>query len=419
MEAFCAHVLAVRNAPPGTAAEQWRQTLGLSNMLLPITLVRKEDLRNLVHDLPMGAQCKEYLCQKIELLKEGGDARWQDWSLINLYCTQELTGMWVSEPVASRPIETLIWYVLNWVQNMGLVKPSQQTFQAITCIILVVRDGSAWSALQKKELFDLVKTTWKRGHALGGAPTFIGNLPEPSKLQGLVSADWWVRALGVSYSSCNFVQHDRVAFDRVMVSIPMRNTRVEMRATQSSDSLGSPGPSGRDSVASIVTLLQGVMQSVQQTVSGAAPLMLQPTRPQPMLQPIQPLALLPPAVANGGPAMLEANTAAEDDATDDETPAQTVASAGAALSAGEQPMTLQDVAKALGAGRGKGKKTLGAGRGKGKKTKEIMKKPAVAAKTTMKKPAAAHHGARPNGCSKCRYKPGCTPSCIALKTKPA
>jgi hypothetical protein len=309
---------------------------------------------------------------------------------------------------------------------MGLVKPSQQTFQAITCIILVIRDGSAWSALQKKEVFDLVKTQFKRcnAHAGGGrTPTFIGNLPEPSKLQGLVSADWWVHALGVSYSSCNFVQYDRIVFDRVMVSIPMRNTRVEMRATQSSDSLGSPGPSGRDSVASIVTLLQGVMQSVQQTVSGAAPLMLQPTRPmgsQPMLQPIQPRALLPPAVANGEPAMLEANTAAEDGAADDETPAQTVASAGAALSAGEQPMTLQDVAKALGAGRGKGKKTLGAGRGKGKKTKEIMKKPAAAAaKTIMKKPAAAHHGARPNGCSKCRYKPGCTPSCIALKTKPA
>ena len=417
MDAFCAQVLALRGVPPGTAAEQWRQTLGLSSMLLPITLVRKENLRHLVHDLPMGAQCKEYLCQKIELLKEGGDGRWQDWSLINLYCTQELTGMWVSEPIASKPMSSLVWYVLNWALNMGLVKPSQQTFQAITCIILVIRDGSAWSAPQKKEVFDLVKSQFKRCNTLGGGrtPTFIGNLPEPSKLQGLVSADWWVHALGVSYSSCNFVQYDRIVFDRVMVSIPMRNTRVEMRA-QSSDSLGSPGPSGRDNVASIVTLLQGVMQSFQQTVSGAAPLML---RSQPT-QPIQPLALLPPAVANGEPAMLEANTAAEDDAADDETPAQTEASAGAALSAGVQPMTLQDVAKALGAGRGKGKKTLGAGRGKGKKTKEIMKKPAAAAaKTIMKKPAAAHHGARPNGCSKCRYKPGCTPSCIALNTTPA
>ena len=99
----------------------------------------------LVQTLHIGAPCKDYLCGKIDLLKEGGDGRWQDWSLINLYCTADLIGIWTADQVASGPLETLIWHVLNWVQNMGLVKPSQQTFQAITCIILIVREGTAWA----------------------------------------------------------------------------------------------------------------------------------------------------------------------------------------------------------------------------------------------------------------------------------
>ena len=76
------------------------------------------------------------------------------------------------------------------------------------------------------------------------------------------------------------------------------------------------------------------------------------------------------------------------------------------------------LAAAGAAGAGKKKGAAGAG-------KKTMKRPSAAGNKIKKRPAAApartdaqRRAARPNGCSKCRGKPGCTKSCWAANTNP-
>ena len=434
MDAFGAQVLAFQAVVPDTAEEQWQQVTSLAGMLLQISPVNKDNLRLLANSLQIDAEePRQWLIRKIELLKDGGDPQWQDWTFIRNYITDQQVSLWTSGAVAGAPLDTLIQHIVHWVQSLGLRKPNQSTFQVITCLILIMRDGSAWPVACKKDLFDLVKTLFKRIGAIQVPGIYIANLPMPANLRGLVPDGWWVANLGATYTACNFVQYDDLSFERVRLTIPMRNSRTDVRDSLSPrhmNSFGAPGVPPAD-------MLQGFVQVMMQNMAHAAdrrqpamlavpqPLARLPPQPLALMQPAapQPLALMPPE-----PAVGEVPEVVADDASDPNAarlasmPPGRVANA-ASVHGNEQPMTLQDVAAVLGAVPSepvtKMKRPAAA--------PNKMKRPAAAHTAVKKKPASSAHTAKPpvpgwteaqrmaaypNGCPKCRNKPLCTPSCF-------
>ena len=441
MDAFCAQVMAFRTVVPSTEGEQWQQATSLAGMLLKISPVHKDNLRQLANSLQIAAEPRQHLLRKIELLKEGGDHLWQDWTFIQHYVTENLVSCWTSAEVAGAPMDTLVQHVVNWVQMLGLRKPNQSTFQVITCLILIMRDGSAWPSIQKKELFDLVKMHFKRIGAIQVPGIYIANLPVPANLRDLVPEGWWVANLGAEYTACNFVRYDDLSFDRVRLTIPMRNTRTDVRDTRSPRHMNSFGaqPGAQPGAQLPADMMQGFVQVMMQNMAHAAdrrqPAML--AVPQPLaLMPPQPLALMPPAAPQPlalmppEPAVGEVQEVVADGASVAKAAGVALMPPGPASVAkaagvhGEvQPMTLQDVAAVLGAVPSepvaKMKRPAAA--------PNKMKRPAAAHTAVKKKPTSSAHTAKPpvpgwtdaqrmaaypNGCPRCRKKPLCTPSCF-------
>lgn len=404
MDAFCAQVIALRSVVPITDAEQWQHVNSLAGMLLQISPVHKDNLRTLANSLQVAGQPREYLLSMIELLKDGGEAQWQDWTLIRNFATEHLVSFWKSPEIADAPMETLVYQVVHWVQKMGLRKPSQSTFQAITCLILIMKDGTAWTSIQKKELFDLVKMHFRRIGAIQLPGIYIANLPMPANLRHLVPDEWWMATLGAEYTACNFVSYDNLSFERVLVTIPMRNTRADVRDTQLPQRRASfgaqPGAQPADTIHGFMQTMQRFMQTM---ANGRGP------RPALMLAAPQPLALMPPE-----PAVEAVQEVVADTPAPQPQPGPASVANAAGVHGGVQPMTLQDVAAVLGAAPPT------------PKTKPIMKRPAAAHTAVKKKPAKSAHtpkpvpgwtvarrmAAYPNGCPKCVHKPLCTPSCF-------
>jgi len=430
MDAFGAQVMAFRNVVPTTVEEQWQQVTSLAGMLLQISPVSKDNLRVLANSLQIAAEePRRYLIRKIELLKDGGDPQWQDWTFIRNYVTDQQVSLWTSAEVAGAPLDTLIQHVVHWVQSLGLRKPNQSTFQVITCLILIMRDGSAWPAVQKKEVFDLVKLHFKRIGAIQVPGIYIANLPVPANLFDLVPEGWWVANLGAEYTACNFVGYDDLSFDRVRLTIPMRNTRTEVRDCQLPQRRAS---FGAQPGAQPADMMQGFVQAMMQNMAFAdrrqpamlaapQPLALMPPQPLALMLPAapQPLALMPPEPAVGEVQEVVADGASVAKAAGvalmPPGPASVAKAAG--VHGEVKPMTLQDVAAVL---HGAGPSEPAA------KTKPTMKRPAAAHTAVKKKPANSAHtpktvpgwtdaqrmAAYPNGCTKCRNKPLCTPSCF-------
>ena len=420
MDAFGAQVLAFAAAVPIPEAEQWRIVASLAGMLLPICPVDKDNLRVVVDSLQLAEDPRRYIMKKIDTLKDGGDANWQDWTSIRHFVTDLRVSDWTA--VAGAPIETVIQLIVRWAFGMGLRKPNQSTFQVLTCIILIIRDGCAWPAVQKKEVFDAVKTHFKRHLSAHVPEIYIGNLPVPSNLKDLVPDGWWARNLGEIYTDCKFVGYDNIMFEGVRATIPMRNTRTEVR-------LSNPGLSQLQPRQLMPDMTHDFVQFMRQMMANAADRRLLPQHLALRFQPPQPLALMPPepAVAddasdrNAAPLALEAPQPA---------PVQNAAG----VHGNEQPMTLQDVAAVLGAQPGAKPGALPVAKTK-KTTANKMKRPAAAQtvaktkktkKTKANKMKTAHtakppvpgwteaqrRAAYPNGCPKCRNKPLCTPSCF-------
>ena len=124
MDAFGAQVLAFRAAVPTTVEEQWRMVTSLAGMLLPICPVVKDNLRVLVDSLQLTEEPRRYIMNKIEGLKDGGDASWQDWTFIRHFVTDRRVSMWTSEGVAGAPMESMIQLIVRWAFGMGLRKPN-------------------------------------------------------------------------------------------------------------------------------------------------------------------------------------------------------------------------------------------------------------------------------------------------------
>ena len=405
-------------------ADQPAHTQALIVMLLAVCPVCKEDLRLLVQSLPFHHHYVAILEGKINALKEGGSALWQDWSSIHKYITDQMVREWANENISK---EMLTWQLLNFVCKMGLRKPNQATFQALTAIMLILKNGTSWNATEKKRLFDHVKVEFKRStpqHFAG--QIYIGNLPEsPQLLHTLIPISWWTHVFGKPFEHINFIVYDSQMFDRIVSSVAMRNTRTDVRDTV----LRGPAPAdGNMMIGNMMMALMGqapgpagglpdMARMLQNVLRGQAP--AQPlaralsgleTEPNICFIPRVPppgapsvlmdaAALAGPGGANAagalaGPAGEYRQHSGEDPAGED--PAGSIVSTAAGAAENER-MTLQAVAQSL-----------------GEHAKGARKKPAT---KVMKKPASAKGGDwskanREHGCPKCRGKPGCTPSCI-------
>jgi hypothetical protein len=122
---------------------------------------------------------------------------------------------------------------------------------------------------------------------------------------------------------------------------------------------------------------------------------------------LMPQADGPAALTNAG-ALAGPAGALDGPAEDPATMMGTGGTVSTAADAGDNRWSLQDVTHAL----VKHAKDTVRKRPAAGKQKQVRKKPAAG------KPAADKAASRENGCPKCRGKPGCTPSCIKLNTRP-
>ena len=413
MEAFSAQIMALRSVVI-SEADQLAHTQALIVMLLPICPVRKVDLRNLVRRMPFHHGYVTILEGKINALKEGGSALWQDWSSIHKYITDQMVREWANENISK---EMLTWQLLNFVCKMGLRKPNKATFQALTAIMLILKNGTSWNATEKKRLFDHVKVEFRRStpqHFAG--QIYIGNLPEsPQLLHTLIPISWWTHVFGKPFEHINFIVYDGQMFDRIVSSVAMRNTRTDVRDTVHR----GPAPAdGNLMVGNMMMALMGqapadglpdmarMLQNVLRGPAAAQPLAralsgLAETEPNICLIPRVPPPVLMDAAALAGPGEANAAGALAGGAQEGGSEGSIVSTAAGA--AENERMTLQAVAQSL-----------------DEHAKGTKKRPAT---NVMKKPGSAKgsdwsKANREHGCPKCRGKPGCTPSCITANTRP-
>ena len=121
MDAFSVQAMALRQASALSDADQVAQIQQLISMLLPI----RPEYVSLVSG-------------RIDALKEGGSALWQDWSSIHKYITDTMVCSMAGENIN---LDMVVWQLLlNAVWKFGLRKPNQVTFQSLTAIILVLKN---------------------------------------------------------------------------------------------------------------------------------------------------------------------------------------------------------------------------------------------------------------------------------------
>lgn len=401
-------------------ADQFALIQQLIAMLLPISPVRTDDLLGLARSLPFRDEYVLTLEAKINALKQGGSALWQDWSSIYMYISDELARAWSDQNMS---LHMLIWQLLLLADKMGLQKPSQQTFQSLTTIMLILRNGTNWTPVEKKKLFDQVKQEFKRYAAQGRAAgnIFIANLPTPHQLHELIPSQWWTQVFGKPFENISWVATESQLFDRIAASIPMRNTRTDVRETLMLAPSLNHSPMMMMAMQAAASsggfpgfALQGARAGGLAGALTDASINLMP-RAGPDASPGA-SQLAGPAASHGAlqPAlrvlMNTAEPCAHGPADSPGAPAEDAA-LNTAADTRKSCMSLQEVTEALGLhAQGMMKRPAAA------------KKPKPAAASVQRKPAAAKadfsKARRDNGCPKCRGKPGCTPSCIRFNTRP-
>jgi hypothetical protein len=404
----------------------------LSRMLLPITPVDRPRLLALTKDLPFEPAHLALLRSRIENLKNGGSTSTQDWTAVHKYLSNDKIREWTD----ASP-EAISWQLLNWVWKLGLRSPSMPTFQCLTALSLFFGNGINSSAVEKKGALDDLKIMWRR--LQGDAPgLYIGNLPAtPHALRGLVPDQWWFTQFGATFDAIQWVSSDDLQFGSLQQSIPMRSTRCDVRqhylAKKSyapAPALATPALTAHDPNTLLSNLLAALVSQSPGQASSASPRVQMLSRSLSTTSvPDVPVAsarlpLMPPPMDSAANGLLQA----EGD--------KGVGSAAAARQGG---MSLQDTTTALvehAAAAKAGCKPSGkaGSKPKGKAGPKPKSKAKVGAKPKGKagpkpkskakpgpKPkgkAGPKHTNRKKGCSKCRGKPGCTPSCVALNTKP-
>ena len=317
---------------------------------------------------------------------------------------------------------------------MGLVKPNQQTFQTLTTIILILKNGTNCSAVEKKHLFDEVKLQFKR-HPPQRNPgqIFIANLPEsPQQLHALVPMQWWTQVFGKPFGDINWDAYEGQLFDRIASSIAMRNTRTDVRDVVRAPALDQ-------NALMMMAMMQARAGGLARALSGE----MDPNITLIHRAGANAPALMPPAQAGALAGALAAGPGAGPLAGAGAFPA--LMDAGALAGPGAGPQAPAGGGEGAAGGNGAGKvfsTAAGAKNGSGMSLNEVaqnlgahargvMKRPAAAKKplpvSVKKKPAAASTKAgkvdyskakRDNGCAKCRGREGCTPSCVRLNTRP-
>lgn len=445
MQAFEVQCSAVRQALTGVEDEAVveKHVQSLVHMLVRISPVDKARLLSLVGALP-DSQARSNLVSRIETLQEGGSSNSQDWTSLHRYVTNPK----VQEFCETKHDEAKAFKLLNYLWLLGLRNPSEKTFQVICALYLYITQNINCSEIDKKTALDKLKLDWRQ-RAGPGAIVWIGNLPaKPHLLDGLVPESWFLACFGVPTArEVDWIANlDDTQFSTVVKSIPMRKSKIGIRMHFQQNAIPSaqneiratPPAAIEQNIPAIVAALMGMASPHQPAAPAVMALAGRSGAPPALMQSASFDALPSVALGDGstlsgpGPTNANAPAAAQENhhtstAGDVMCPHMSLQESTQALvdhAAGLKNPKAKAKAKAKMASKPKGKakakaKMVSAAKGKAK-AKTTAK---AGAKATAKAGAKARAKAgskdkRSKGCSKCRGKPGCTPSCRAHNTQP-
>ena len=363
-------------------------------------------------------------------------SKFQDWTSWPWFVTEAMC----AEFKALTSKEQQLLYVVEKPYKLGLRSPSESTLQALTAVYLSLLQGGDMDGQEKKEALDDVKAVFRRlQHSMGAPHVYIAILhPNPAAFQ-ILHPNIYRSFFG---DDPKFVDLDMVKWRSFVASIPMRVTRRDVRQQPPQrcqlpvqldmGNLGHPAGANGPAIADVPPALQGLAQMFAPLMQMAQ-LMQRPQAQQRMPQyqlrgyDARPMALALEDKSTNEGAAPEAAAASAPEAA-----AASAAGAAAATAAraGAAEVPLLDLPAATAAlvavadAQAECKKRPAA---KGKaSTKTTPAKAKAKAKAPAKRKAVnamprteeARLRARPDGCSKCRGKPGCTPSCWAMCTNP-
>ena len=361
-------------------------------------------------------------------------------SLVGRRSLQDFTTFWkymtdVKFQHLQQSTDKLSWLVRE-AGKLGLCNPSEKTYQVLTAVLLLSGKTLDISPAIKFESLKAVKAAFTRVVKTGTAETWLPTLPEPEALLQTHSslASSFFGSAGMSIASI-----DAVGFSNLVESIPMRTSRKDSKVQQ----ISFENKTESSAVVQLTQQLQQMqyMQAMTLHAIGHPVNSMQPASmgSQFMLAPtlqgsLPSLSAARPALAIEDTPSLPAVVTPSIDAKDNDPPEQQQ----------QQPqskkgrLSLEDVTKTLQASMEKEKPLKKKAASKTKAMKKVANKKVAEKKTECKKatspkqaPGSKAAGKalkapketlklslaerlklRPSGCSKCRRKPGCTPSCL-------
>lgn len=332
--------------------------------------------------------------------------------------------------------------LLHFAHKLGLSNPTENTFQFICAVFLLATEGQKAMNMQpciRLETLKMIKKIFKSLVSKWPAGVFPHLQKLPSSVLDLQEAypNEFARMFGSSAPAPSRLSWSDISV--IATGTPMRGTAKTSQLSFSSQMLGRPDMT---SVQSVPALLQALAQTYGNVLAHTQPaqlpqLMLLPAAQsrvqakldhrlalpsQSSLPPSVPImnmdALPPPVTAESTSAFTAAASPPASLGDIEAKPKVTQKSVEAAAKVVMEAMSAKSAAAA--AKDAKHEKKIKATKGKatkGKATKGKCKTPAPVAKdkNQKKKPLpsnAERLKMRPDGCSKCRRKPGCTPSCF-------
>ena len=364
----------------------------------------------------------------------------QDYTALAAYFPAEVWDELLGSTLSS---QAKLERLLLFAHKIGLSNPTEHTYQFLCAVFLLATEGQKAINLppcMRFETLKMIKKVYKSLSQMWLAPAFP-HLPKlPSAVDDLEGAypNEFAKVFGSSAPVPSRLCWSDIS--KIATSTPMRNSSKASQLASSMQMLGDMA-----NVQSMPALLQGLaslygnsfphpqpaqlpltmLPAVQAKVQTRLDNRLQALPSQPRLQPsaaiVDAAQLHAPAVS--APALTHAVVppAAIADGTNgtEDKPKVIVKSVDAAARVVMEAMAAKSAAAAAkaAADKVKGEKLKNCKAPKAKAAKGKCKTPPPVAKGKNKKRKALPSDAerlkmRPSGCSKCRRKPGCTPSCF-------
>jgi len=392
---------------------------------------RDPKIFNAIQNLPLPVEEKHRMILKLsEIAAEnvaatGNAGSFQDWTSWPWFMTEAKC----AEFKALNSDEERLMHLVRTPYRLGLRSPSESTLRTLTAVHLTLTGSADLDSHQKKAVLDGVKGAFRRLHKSSTAPppVHIAVLPPtPAALRDSHQQLY----LTVFGNDPKFVEIDEMSWQPFVASIPMRLTRRDVRQQQPLQVNLQSGPNdssllgnGGNSLQALAVLAQQLGPLLNMTLqqnfqhTGALQMQQQQDRqqriPQYQLRGFSAKELALGDKPKDLPTATAAPLASADAGSADKAPAIDLPTATAALVASASAAS----ASKTGGGCKKRPAANANARAKAKcKAPKAKSKANKLGAPSMTK--AARVKARPEGCPKCRGKPGCTPSCWKQGTYP-